>query len=396
MLPIIRQRAQELKEEVLLRKNKRVNIQIDNYCKEFTPEDRQNLSNMLGDKKNDFKNLDFNEIISKFKKINEERNNKKKFFKKKYKELFDSYTDIEMSEHVQIVQDDYCTQIDEYYKDVASFEDITKISNELMQIFIEQEEYFKLRESPLRRKLRERKINERYQQENKVSKEDIEKADEFYNDLLEECKQSKSEDCKQSKSKKKIKSKKGNNRENKLRKDKKEEEKLKEKLKKQQFQKEQSDRIRSELIAKRIYEKRRTACYVIGKFIINCIKIKRSKKVANAKRVINKFLLIRYYNNKKKLEKIQLELKKKNDKKYRNARFIIRKFLLHYYKIKKEQLKKLQFNIGDNVRLTYSTSTTQKHFAVVIRIIDKDLVQIKKGNAKIIMKTCDIYKVNTV
>ena len=105
--------------------------------------------------------------------------------------------------------------------------------------------------------------------------------------------------------------------------------------------------------------------------------------------------MIRYYNNKKKLEKIQLELKKKNDKKYRNARFIIRKFLLHYYKIKKEQLKKLQFNIGDNVRLTYSTSPTEKHFAVVIEIIDKDLVQIEKGNAKIIMKTCDIYKVNT-
>ncbi len=399
MLPIIRQRAQELKEEVRLRKNKRVNKQIDNYCKEFTPEDRQNLSNMLGDKKNDLKSLDFNEIISKFKKINEERNNKKEFFKKKYKELFDSYTDIEMSEHVQIVQDDYCTQIDEYYKNVASFEDITKISNELMEIFNDQEEYFKSRESPLRRKLRKRKINERYQQENKVSKEDIEKADELYNDLLEECKQSKSENCKQFKSKKKkIKSKKKerNNRENKLRKDKKEEERLKEKLKKQQFEKEQSDRIRSELIAKRIYEKRRTACYVIGKFIINCIKIKRSKKVANAKRVINKFFLIRYYNNKKKLEKIQLELKKKNDKRYRKARFIIRKFLLHYYKIKKEQLKKLQFNIGDNVRLKYSTSPTQKHFAVVIGIIDKDLVLIKKGKATIKVKTCDIYKVNTI
>ena len=392
MLPIIRQRAQELKEEVRLRKIKRVNIQIDNYCKEFTPEDRQNLSNMLGDKKNDFKNLDFNEIISKFKKINEERNNKKKFFKKKYEELFDSYTDIEMSEHVQTVQDDYYTQIDEYYKDVASFEDITKISNELMQTFIEQEKYFKKRESPGREKLRKRKINERYQQENKVSKEDIEKADELYNDLLEECKQSKSENCKQSKSKKKIKSKKKerNDRENKLRKDKKEEERLKkERSEKERLEKEQSDRIRSELIARKIYEKRRTACYIIGKFIINCINIKRNKIIAKAKHVINKFL-VRYYKIKEKL------INKKNDKKYRNAQFVIRKFMLHFHKIKKEQLKKLQFKIGDNVRLKYSTSPTQKHFAVVIGIIDKDLVLIEKGKATIKMKTCDIYKVNTV
>ena len=410
MLPDIRSRAQELKLQAFARqtvREKRISLEqfnkeINDYNKQFTSEDRKNLSNMLDEEKKnnmDCKSLDFNSIIVKFQELNKQKKNKIEFFKQKYKELFDSYTDIEMSEHVQIVQDDYCTQIEEYFKDVASFEDITKISNELMQIFIEQEEYFKSRESPLRRKLRERKINERYQQENKVSKEDIEKADEMYNDLLEECKQSKSEECKQNKSKKQIKSKKKerNNRENKPRKDKKEEERLKkERSEKERMEKEQSDRIRSELIARKIYEKRRTACYIIGKFIINCINIKRNKIIAKAKRVINKFLLIRYYNNKKKLEKIQLELKKKNDKKYRNARFIIRKFLLHYYKIKKEQLKKLQFNIGDNVRLTYSTSPTQKHFAVVIGIIDKDLVQIKKGKAKIIMKTCDIYKVNTV
>ena len=396
MLPDIRSRAQELKLQAFARqtvREKRISLEqfnkeINDYNKQFTSEDRKNLSNMLDEEKKnnrDCKSLDFNSIIVKFQELNKQKKNKIEFFKQKYKELFDSYTDIEMSEHVQIVQDDYCTQIEEYFKDVASFEDITKISNELMQIFIEQEEYFKSRESPLRRKLRERKINEQYQQENIVTKEDIEKADEICNDLL------KSEECKQSK-KKKIKSKKKerNNRENKPRKDKKEEERLeKERSEKERLEKEQSDRMRSELIARRIYEKRRSACYIIGKFIINYIKIKRNKKIAKAKHVINKFL-VRYYKIKEKL------INKKNDQKFRNAQFVIGKFVLHFYKIKKEQLKKLQFKIGDNVRLKYSTSPTQKHFAVVIGIIDKDLVLIKKGKATIKMKTCDIYKVNTI